>query len=107
MSLQTEFENAPKDFAGKHAFYPADEATGYVATNETLFRGGRFQGFRHTVVNQAQKIARVDLVKGANRVRGEVCLVNPSLNGGAGLPVYFLPWDHRGAAVELTIPNRT
>jgi len=107
MSLQTEFENAPKEFAGKHAFYPADQATGYAPVNETVIGGGRFKGFRHTVVNQAQKVARVDLAKGADRVRGEVCLVNPSLNGGVGLPVYFLPWDHRGAAVELTIPNRT
>jgi hypothetical protein len=105
MSLETDFENGPKDFAGKYAFLPDDKAAGYVERNEQQMTVGKFKGFRHTVVNQSQGIARVQLVKGMHNVRGDVVKVQPSLTTGAGLPVYFLPWDRRGAAVELTIPN--
>ncbi len=107
MALNDDFAADPKGFAEKYAFYPADEATGYAAVNETVpFVAGPYKGFRHTVVDRARGVARVDLATGLDRVRGEVVKVSPSLTATTGLPIYFLPWDHRGAAVELTIPNR-
>ena len=105
MSLETEFQTSPKEFAGKYAFYPEDKAAGYVPQHEQQLTIGKFKGFRHTVVDQARGIARVQLNKGMHNVRGEVVMIQPSLTTTVGLPVYFLPWDRRGAAVELTIPN--
>lgn len=105
MSLDTEFCNSPKEFAGKNAFYPDNKAQGYTEQTPSQLTVGKFAGFRHTVVDQSRGIARVSLKRGMNQVRGEVVEVNPSLTATTGIPMYFLPWDRRGAAVELTIPN--
>lgn len=107
MSLDTELVNDPKGTALKYSFLPANAAAGYDASIAELGKwlNGDFGGFRHTVVNSAQKVARVSLTR-ANSNRGEVVLVTPSLTATTGVPVYFLPWDGRGAAVELTIPDR-
>ncbi|HVK10409.1 MAG TPA: hypothetical protein VM597_16700 [Gemmataceae bacterium] len=105
MPIETDFINNAKDVAKRYSFLPANAAAGYdlTATTQTDLDGA-FAGFRHTVVNNDQKVARVTLqITMTNR--GEACTVRPSLNATAGIPVYFLPWDERGAAVEMTIPN--
>ncbi len=106
MSITTDFAADPKATAGKFAFLPGNEAAGYTATYQSVpFTAGTYKGFRHTVVDQANGIGRVELTKGVHGVRGEVIEVNPSITAATGLPIYFLPWDRHGAAVELTIAN--
>ena len=88
-----------------HAMCPRDAAAGYrPAPNTETQLDGVFSGFRHTQISPHHKIATVTM-KMEETDRGEAVRVTASL-GGSGLPVYFLPWDSRGAAVELTIPSR-
>jgi uncharacterized membrane protein len=96
------------DFAKKYSFYAGDQAEGYVPTGETMLDGD-FKGFRHTLVNDAQKVTNITVTRqqrnGVNRAAD--FLVKPSLTSPTGTKSYFLPWDARGAAVELTIPAFT
>ena len=97
-----------KALAQQVAFYPSDQAQGFAySTGSNLTdMTGTFAGFKHSVVNNDKIIARVKLeIKQAGDGRGEVLAVMPSLTSNTGVPVYFLPWDARGAAVTLTIPN--
>lgn len=93
-------------YARKYSFYPPDQAEGYRAQGETQLTG-KFAGFRHTLVNDAQKIVRLSVRKQIDQMRnrGADFLVQPSLTAVTGNHAYFLPWDSRGAAVELTIPR--
>ena len=93
--------------ANQYAFYPSDRATGFdfdthsVQTDMT----GAFAGFQHSAVINTKTIARVKLESKESNGRGEALCVIPSLTATTGVPVYFLPWDERGAAACLTIPN--
>jgi len=103
--LEGQFSNDCRGFARHYAMLPADAPMGYRPDpkSETLLEGV-FEGFRHTEIGPNQKIAVVTMTKGPTS-RGEAVSVKATLSG-AGLPVYFLPWDARGAAVEMTIPSR-
>jgi hypothetical protein len=94
------------DFARKYSFYPPDQAQGYAAQNQTML-AGQFTGFRHTRVNTAQKVVHIDVVRQQNQMANRAAdfLIQPSLTATTGTPAYFLPWDARGAAVEMTIPR--
>lgn len=105
MSLENDLQADPKGFANRYSMLPANAADGYVPSNENQWTTGQYEGFRHTVVDLRQGIARVSLEERLTD-RGQAVVVKPSLTASTGLPVYFLPWDNRGAAVELTIPNR-
>lgn len=94
------------DLAKKYSMYPANQAPEYRPKNETQLTG-KFAGFRHTLVNRKQRVAHVTVTKPPGGVgpRGADYLVTPSLSSTAGTPAFFLPWDKRGAAVEMTIPT--
>jgi hypothetical protein len=93
------------DFAKKYSMYPANQAPEYVPKNETALTG-KFAGFRHTLVGRKQRVARITVTKNVSVVghRATDYLVTPSLSATSGTPAFFLPWDKRGAAVEMTIP---
>ncbi len=98
------------DLAKRYSFYPMDKAVGYTSQNETALTG-QFEGFRHTLVSQNregadQRVARIAVERPQIPVmyRGTDYLVSPSLTATTGTPAYFLPWDNRGAIVEMTIP---
>ena len=103
--LEGHFSNNWRSFARQYAMLPGDAARGYRPDPNTETQlDGVFEGFRHTQMSPGQKIATVTMTKGPTS-RGDAVSVRASL-AGAGLPVYFLPWDARGAAVEMTIPSR-
>jgi hypothetical protein len=107
MPIQLNFTPANMlGYARKYSFYPPDQAEGYVAQGQTDLTG-RFAGFRHTLVNDAQKVVRLSVKRQTDQMRnrGADFLVEPSLTATAGDYAYFLPWDARGAAVEMTIPR--
>lgn len=93
------------DFAKKYSLYAGDRAEGYVATGETKLDGA-FDGFRHTLLGDSQKVTNIEVTRqmDSGRNRAADFLVKPSLTSGTGTRSYFLPWDPRGAAVEMTIP---
>lgn len=93
------------DFAKKYSLYAVDRAEGYVPSGETKLDGA-FTGFRHTLVGDTQKVTNIEVTRQAKdgRNRAADFLVTPSLTSGSGTRSYFLPWDSRGAAVEMTIP---
>lgn len=68
---------------------------------------GQYAGFNRLNMKRDYLIAKVRLEIGTSD-RGTGCLlVKPSVLADApGLPVYFLPWDNRGAAVRMCIPDR-
>jgi uncharacterized membrane protein len=106
--MRTELNFTPTnllDLAKKYSLYAVDQAEGYVATGQTMLDGD-YTGFRHTLVNDAQKVTNIIVKRqakdGVNRAAD--FLVKPSLTSGDGTRAYFLPWDSRGAAVEMTIP---
>jgi hypothetical protein len=99
-------EANPKATAKKYSFCPDDDAAGYGRPDGTALDGA-YTGFRFTTVGVNQRIARVQFEKYYAFGRGTVLRVKPTLDrAAAGTPAYFLPWDARGAAVELTIPRR-
>jgi hypothetical protein len=93
--------------ANQYAFYPSDRATGFTFGADAVHTDmtGAFAGFQHSAVINTKTIARVKLELKESNGRGEALCVTPSLTATTGVPVYFLPWDERGAAVCLTIPN--
>jgi len=109
--MRTELDLTPANilgFAQKYSFYPPDQAIGYQSANSTsTLLTGKFQGFRHTVVNDAQKAVRLTVKRqqDPSRNRAADFLIEPSITATTGTPAYFLPWDSRGAAVEMTIPR--
>jgi hypothetical protein len=109
--MRTELDLTPAnilDFAKKYSFYPADQAQGYAAQNQTML-AGKFAGFRHTLVDQTQRVVRLSVTRQPDQMRnrGADFLINPSLTATTGNRSFFLPWDSRGAAVEMTIPRFT
>jgi hypothetical protein len=107
MSLETELVDDPIGFAKTYAFHPRDRATGFLFSThsaETAMTGA-FAGFQHAIINRDASIARVKLEISPSGSRGEAMQIIPSLNGADGIPVYFLPWNEKGAAVGMTIPN--
>jgi hypothetical protein len=107
MSLETELEADPKDFAKQYAFLPRDRATGFLFSSGSTESAmtGTYKGFQHAVIKDTSKIARVKLELSHAGSRGEAVQVIPSLNSTDGIPVYFLPWNEKGAAVGMTIPE--
>lgn len=106
MNFEYLLKAQPKDLeelAKRYAFVARDYAHGYVPTNEHKLTG-QHEGFRFTMVDPRQKIARLKFEL-TTTDRGEAVRVIPSLNSDDGVPAYFLPYDNRGAAVELTIPD--
>ena len=91
-------------YARKYSFYADDQAPDYRAANETQLAGA-YQGFRHTLVDGGQKVARLTVQRQLNSARGADFLIKPKITALTGTPAYFLPWDARGAAVEMTIPR--
>ena len=111
MPPRTELRFTPANilgFAQKYSLYALDQAQGYVPGGETALTG-KYANFRHTLVGDNQKIAYilVERETQAGRNRAADFVVKPSLadTTGRGTRSYFLPWDARGAAVEMTIPT--
>jgi hypothetical protein len=104
--LHESFARNAVGFARGNAMIPGDQAHQYSSSLDTVSElEGFFEGFRHTQMSPGQKIAHITMSRGLSSRGSGAVKVIPSL-GGAGLPVYFLPWDPRGAAVEITIPSR-
>lgn len=93
-------------FAKKYSLYAVDAAAGYIPNGQTQLTG-KYEGFRHTVVGNDQNVAHIKVEREmhAGRNRAADFIVKPSLTDHSGTPSYFLPWDSRGAAVEMTIPR--
>lgn len=111
MPPRTELNLTPANilgFAKKYSMYAMDAAAGYVPSGQTMLTG-KYAGFRHTVVGNTQNVAHIKVEREtqAGRNRAADFLVKPSLTEATGTPSYFLPWDSRGAAVEMTIPPFT
>ncbi len=107
MGLEMQFWSGPLKFACTHSIKPKDDygaGGGYKPTEKLL--EGSFKGWRHSTLPKGMKIARVTMKK--NPLWGDAVELSPRLitsRSTTGLPVYFLPWDQRGAVVEITIPN--
>ncbi len=103
--LEDAFREDPKGFARAHSFDPGDYSSlggfSWYGTARTPLDGD-FTGFTHTEINAGQRIARITMKEGLT-VHGKVVVVKPSIRSEDGLNCYFLPWDSRGGAVELTI----
>lgn len=71
-----------------------------------------FAQFRQTTMRKSQKICSINLLmKLSHLLSGADCGAAGSLRVNAtvdteadGIPAYFLPWDERGGAVQMTIP---
>jgi hypothetical protein len=94
------------DFAKKYSLYAVDRAEGYTRKGETTLDGD-YEGFRHTLLGHKQRVANILVTRPQQGMapRATDFVVNPSLTSGVGTRSYFLPWDSRGAAVEMTIPR--
>ena len=114
-SLSTQFHADPIGFAAHHSLAPKDEPTGFsmTATNanlQTTPLSGVFKNWNHRQVTGDARRALVDLEQCLVRDRGDNVVavkakMYPPQGRGPGLPTWFLPWDQRGAVVELTIPR--
>ncbi len=103
-------------FMERHSVVPASEAQGYRARNvqPIEFPGMKIDGneltttqIRHTLVGGDQRIAYVHLEQQYNGGRGWSYSLMASMNQKPGwIPAYFLPWDEKGAAVEVNIPDK-
>jgi hypothetical protein len=111
MSYEDEMRRDPKGLAKRYAFCPRN----YATSSDWKFNddqaqkiplSGEFTGFTQIGINRDYLIAKIRLEIGNDRGNG--CLVvHPSVGrDGKGLPVYFLPWDGRGAAVCMKIPDK-
>lgn len=111
MPPRTELKLTPAnilEFAKKYSLYALDAAQGYVPSGQTVMTAGKYKDFRHTLVSDPQKVTFITVERetGAGRNRATDFVVKPSITDvtGQGTPSYFLPWDSRGAAVEMSIP---
>lgn len=92
-------------FARKYSFLPGDAAQDYRPSDDATHSfTGQFDGFRHTLIGDADRIARIQATR-AQTGRGEAFRISASIGGDVGTPCYFLPWDTRGAIVEINIPQ--
>jgi hypothetical protein len=103
----------------RYAIDPASNPDGYkpIFTRELPTKGdhGDFGGFRQTTLARKQRISHVHLDKKMeHKLDGVSCgaagalQVRASLDsdfGKTGVPAYFLPWDNRGAVVQMNIPR--
>jgi hypothetical protein len=104
--FETELRTDAVDLAKRYAFFPSDRAKDFRFSDGAVNTPmqGAYKGFKHSMINHDKKIARVNLELQSGS-RGETLNVIPKITGGAGVPVYFLPWDETGAAVGMTIPD--
>ena len=106
MSFENELRSDPVALAKRYSFFPPNKAAGFNLSTDVNAKAleGDFAGFTRSQVKKDKKIARVTLKLGLSS-RGECLLVEPTLGGDTGVPVYYLPWDDKGAAVRMTIPE--
>lgn len=108
MSFENDLRNDPKALARKYAFYPNNPSfTEWTFSNSQVKKTalkGDFEGFNRLNMKGDYKIARIKLELGMTD-RGESLIVKPTFAQEGGVPVYFLPWDNRGAAVRMHIPD--
>ena len=107
MSYEDDLRADPLALAKTYSFFPADKARGFKLTDDVNPKAlkGDFTGFNRSYVKNDKKIAHVKLSL-ATSSRGRECLmVEPDLKGDTGVPVYYLPWDDKGAAVRMSIPD--
>ena len=94
--------------ARKYSFLPGNEAAGYTAANVTPLDGS-YAGFNHTVVDNTQDVTMMNInqlaIPGSGGRGTSYTVSHSRVAGATGTPCFFLPWDHRGAAVEMTIPR--
>jgi hypothetical protein len=109
MSLEDELRNDPKSLAQKYSFCPnnpsfSEWTFGANQVKKTPLKG-EYAGFNRFNLDEDFLIAKLGLEFGMS-ARGECLMVTPSFKEGApGVPAYFLPWDNRGAAVRIRIPD--
>ena len=106
MALEDDLLADPVGFAKRYSFFPQGKPEDFAFDTDISAHAlkGDFTGFTRSHVKEDKMISRVTLEVG-HCDRGESLLVNPVIGGGTGVPVYFLPWDQRGAAVRMEIPN--
>lgn len=106
MALEDELVADPVGLAKRYSFFPQGKPKNFAFDTDISARTlrGDFAGFTRSHVKDDKMISRVTLEVGLCD-RGESLLVNPALGDGDGVPVYFLPWDQRGAAVRMEISN--
>ncbi len=108
MSFEDDLRNDPKALARKYSFYPNNPSFAEWTFSKDQVKkttlSGQYTGFNRLNVKEDYLIAYVKLEIGMTD-RGESMIVKPSYAGAGGVPVYFLPWDNRGAAVRMSIPN--
>jgi hypothetical protein len=92
--------------AKKYSFFLPDKAANFDMDSHTTATPlkGDFKGFHRTNVGNDKMIAKA-LALGLSS-RGESLMVTPTVGGATGVPVYYLPWDDRGAAVRMEIPDQ-
>jgi len=107
MALEDDLVADPVGLAKRYSFFPQGKAKNFAFDSDVNAKDlkGDFAGFTRSHVHDDKMISRVTLEIGRCD-RGESLLVNPVIGDGAGgVPVYFLPWDQRGAAVRMEIPS--
>ena len=106
MSFEHDLQTDAVALAKKYSFFPGNAAQGFMLNTDVKAKPlkGDFEGFKRSHVKDDKVIARVTLTLGLTD-RGECLKVGPKLGGDSGVPVYFLPWDAKGAAVRMTIPD--
>jgi hypothetical protein len=105
--LEDDLRTDTVSLAKKYSFFLPDKAANFdmdAHTTATPLKGD-FQGFNRTHLQDDRMIARVTLALGMSS-RGQSLMITPTIRGATGVPVYYLPWDDRGAAVRMEIPDR-
>jgi hypothetical protein len=127
--LNLELFNTPEEFIKKWAIHPPDDIRAYQGT-----RLGAISTQEHAPANRPRlagttrgeeiELARVDaahriayinlqrMARGGYTVTGNeggdhIHFENSFNDPGGWVPVWFLPWNTKGAAIRLTIPTRT
>ena len=106
--------NAAYAMFQKYSVEPASQPEGYTRGATNIFGGANdFSGFRHEVVSNGMMKAYVKLTKnkengiraGGTGAYGALLISAQITRDNSMAPCYYLPWDHRGGAVEMTIPQ--
>lgn len=105
------------ELLNKYSVEACSQADGFnpkSAQKHTYTTNSQFKNLAHTLLESADKVACIHLEKaksgqvraGGTGTGGTLCLHASLLKDRpTWVPAYFLPWDDKGGAVEITIPD--
>jgi len=101
----------------KYSIEACSQAQGFAPKLKQKYTtSARFKEMAHTLLESKDKVACIHLEKmrsgqirtGGTGTGGTLCLTASLLDDQpTWVPAYFLPWDDKGGAVEITIPKKS